>query len=355
MKFKLGKKIISKNSPTYFIADIAANHDGILSRAIKLIDLAKESGADAVKFQHHDVSKYVSDYGFKKLGQKLSHQKKWKKSIFQVYKEAEVPRKWTETLANHCKKIDITFMSTPYDLDTAEYLKKFIPAFKIGSGDLAWDDMLNKILSTKKPFFVATGASTMKEVEHAVKIITKKKINFCLMQCNTNYTGSNENFRYINLNVLKTYKKKFPDVLLGLSDHTPGHETVLGSIMLGARVIEKHFTDNTKRPGPDHPFSMDPKTWRLMIDSSRNLESALGDGIKKVENNEKKTVVLQRRATRAIRNIKKGEKITRQDIEYQRPCPKEAITPNNSKKIFEKKIKRNIKSGDFLRKNDFNY
>ena len=125
--------------------------------------------------------------------------------------------------------------------------------------------------------------------------------------------------------------------------------------MLGARVIEKHFTDNTKRPGPDHPFSMDPKTWRLMIDSSRNLESALGDGIKKVENNEKKTVVLQRRATRAIRDIKKGEKITRQDIEYQRPCPKEAITPNNSKKIFEKKIKRNIKSGDFLRKNDFNY
>ena len=352
IEFKLGKKIISQHSPTYFIADIAANHDGNLKRAIKLINLAKENGADAVKFQHHDVSKYVSDYGFKKLGQKLSHQKKWKKSIFQVYRDAEVPRKWTETLANHCKKIDITFMSTPYDLDTVDHLNKFIPAFKIGSGDLAWDDMINKILSTKKPFFIATGASTIKEVEHAVNII-KKKTNFCLMQCNTNYTGSPDNFKYINLNVLKTYRKKFPNILLGLSDHTPGHETVLGSIMLGAKVIEKHFTDDTNRPGPDHPFSMDPNTWKLMVDNSRNLENAIGDGIKRVEQNEKKTVVLQRRATRVIRDIKKGQKITRLDIEYQRPCPVNAITPNQSKKIFNKKIKRNIKNGDFLKKNDF--
>ena len=111
-------------------------------------------------------------------------------SIFQVYKDAEVPQKWTETLANHCKKIDITFMSTPYDLDTVDHLNKFIPAFKIGSGDLAWDDMINKILSTKT-FFIATGASTMKEVEHAVKLL-KEKNKFCLMQCNTNYTGSSK-------------------------------------------------------------------------------------------------------------------------------------------------------------------
>jgi len=354
MKIKLGKKIISKNSPTYFIADIAANHDGNLQRAIKLINLAKKSGADAVKFQHHDVTKYVSDYGFKRLGNKLSHQKKWKKTIFEVYKDAEVPRKWTQTLINHCKKIDITFMSTPYDLDTTDYLNKYMPAFKVGSGDLAWDDMLIKIASKKKPFFVATGASTMKEVEHAVKVLKKKRVKFCLMQCNTNYTGSKENFKFINLNVLKIYKKKFPKILLGLSDHTPGHETVLGSIVLGAKVIEKHFTDDTQRKGPDHPFSMDPQTWRLMVDSSRNLENSLGNGIKKVEGNELETVVLQRRATRAIKNLKKGQKILRKDIEYQRPCPQNALTPNESKKIFGKKIKRNINNGDYLKKNDFN-
>jgi N-acetylneuraminate synthase len=353
MKIKLGKKIISKNSPTYFIADIAANHDGNLQRAIRLISLAKESGADAVKFQHHDVTKYVSDYGFKRLGNKLSHQKKWKKTIFEVYKDAEVPRKWTQVLINHCKKIDITFMSTPYDLDTVDYLYKYMPAFKVGSGDLAWDDMLMKIASKKKPFFVATGASTMKEVEHAVKILKKKKVKFCLMQCNTNYTGSKENFKFINLNVLKTYKKKFPKILLGLSDHTPGHETVLGSIVFGAKVIEKHFTDNTQRKGPDHPFSMDPQTWRLMVDSSRNLENSLGNGIKKVERNELETVVLQRRATRSIKDLKKGQRILRKDIEYQRPCPLNALTPNESKKKIGKKIKKNINNGDYLKKSDF--
>ena len=353
MKIKLGKKIISENSPTYFIADIAANHDGSLKRAIKLISLAKENGADAVKFQHHDVTKYVSDYGFKRLRNKLSHQKKWKKTIFEVYKDAEVPRKWTQNLINHCKKIDITFMSTPYDLDTVDYLYKYMPAFKVGSGDLAWDDMLMKVASKRKPFFVATGASTMKEVEHAVKILKKKKVKFCLMQCNTNYTGSRENFKFINLNVLKTYKNKFPKTLLGLSDHTPGHETVLGSIILGAKVIEKHFTDDTQRRGPDHPFSMDPQAWRLMVESSRNLENSLGNGIKKVEGNELETVVLQRRATRSIKNLKKGQKILRKDIEYQRPCPRNALTPNESKKIFGKKIKRNINNGDYLRKSDF--
>lgn len=355
MIIKIRKHKISKDSPTYFIADVAANHDGSLSRAIKLINLAKESGADAVKFQHHNVKKYVSDYGFKNLGKKLSHQEKWKKSVFQVYKEAEVPRKWTETLIKHCKKINITFLSTPYDLDTVDYLNNYMLAFKIGSGDLAWDEMLKKISSKNKPIFIATGASSMKEVRHAVSILKKKKSKFCLMQCNTNYTGSDENFRYINLNVLKTYKKKFPNILLGLSDHTPGYETVLGAIALGAKVIEKHFTDNTKRPGPDHPFSMDPVTWRSMVDSSRNLERALGDGIKKVEKNEIKTVVLQRRATRVIKNIKKKQSITIQDIEYQRPCPQNAITPNDSKKIFGKRIKRTIKSGDHLRQTDFDY
>lgn len=353
MLIKIKNHTISKKSPTYFIADIAANHDGSLSRAIKLINLAKKSGADAVKFQHHDVRKYVSDFGFKNLGKKLSHQKKWKKSIFQVYKDAEVPRKWTETLVKHCKKIKITFMSTPYDLDTADYLNRYMPAFKIGSGDLAWDAMLKKLSSKKKPIFVATGASTLKEVRHAVKILKGSKTKFCLMQCNTNYTGSDENFNFINLNVLNTFKKEFPEILLGLSDHTPGHETVLGAITLGARVVEKHFTDDTKRAGPDHPFSMDPETWRAMINSSRKLEKALGDGIKTVEKNELNTVVLQRRATRVIKNLYKGQKLSFDDIEFQRPCPQDSIIPNDAKKFIGKKVKRNIKSGDYLRKKDF--
>ena len=128
--------------------------------------------------------------------------------------------------------------------------------------------------------------------------------------------------------MLKTYKALFPDAVLGLSDHTHGHETVLGAVTLGARAIEKHFTDDTSRRGPDHPFSMDPKTWSAMVQSTRLLERALGRTLKKVEDNEKDTVVLQRRAIRLKKTLKAGEILERDMIEFQRPCPEEAIQPN---------------------------
>ena len=185
----IGKKKIGLDFPTYFIADIAANHDGDIIRAKKLIKLAKESGADAVKFQHHDVTKYVSDYGFKSLGEKFSHQSKWEKTIFQVYKDAEVPVSWTEELKNFCHNIDIDFFSTPYDLDMVEHLKRFVPAFKIGSGDVTWEAMLEKIANTGKPVLFASGAANLAEVIRAVNVLTGINNQVLLMQCNTNYTA----------------------------------------------------------------------------------------------------------------------------------------------------------------------
>ena len=270
-EIKIGKHVIGYNHPTYFIADIAANHDGDLERAKKLILLAKESGADAVKFQHHDVSKYVSDYGFKSLGNKFSHQSKWKKTIFEVYKDAEVPRNWTTELKDYCNKIDITFFTTPYDLDTVDFINPYVPAFKIGSGDVAWHAMLRKIASTDKPVIFATGAATIQEVTDAVSIIKEYTNNFILMQCNTNYTGAYENFNHINLNVLKTFKNKFPKAILGLSDHTKGHSTVLGALALGGTIFEKHFTDDNRREGPDHKFAMNPESWKEMVEKANEL------------------------------------------------------------------------------------
>ena len=152
------------------------------------------------------------------------------------------------------------------------------------------------------------------------------------MQCNTNYTGNIENMKYVNLNVLKMYAVIYPDMLLGLSDHTPGHATVLGAITLGARAVEKHFTSDTRREGPDHAFSMDPVTWRDMVDRARELESAMGTGIKRVEENEQETVVLQQRCLRLTRDIKAGEQIGESDVEALRPAPRGAYRP------FEKNI-----------------
>jgi sialic acid synthase SpsE len=346
---QINARKIGDEYPTYFVADIAANHDGDLGRAKELILLAKSAGADAVKFQHHDVKKYVSDHGFKSLGGKFSHQQKWEKSIFEVYKDAEVPQSWTKELFAFCKLHDVDFFSTPYDLDMVDHLDEYVPAYKIGSGDLNWHAMLEKVAKTNKPIIIATGASNIGEVDAAINVIRKHNNEIVLMQCNTNYTGAVQNFKYINLNVISTYGVMFPDVILGLSDHTPGHVTTLGAIALGARVVEKHFTDDTKRPGPDHPFSMDFNTWKNMVDDSRILELSMGEYQKKVQDNEIETSVLQRRAIRTVVDINAGDRLTLEMVQYQRPAPSNAISINDINLLLGKTAQKNILAGDYIR------
>ena len=189
----------------------------------------------------------------------------------------------------------------------------------------------------------------MDEVDIAMRAALKHTNDIVLMQCNTNYTASLENFKYINLNVLNEYKNRFPNTILGLSDHTPGHATVLGAVSLGARVIEKHFTDDTSREGPDHKFSMDFSTWKDMVDRTRELEFALGSGNKRVEDNEKETVVIQRRSLRIKKNMSAGQKIFEKDIEALRPCPENAIEPYYIKKVNGKTLIKDIEAGDCIR------
>ena len=309
----------------YFIADIAANHDGDINRAKKLCLLAKESGANAVKFQHFKASTIVSDKGFKDLGSNLSHQSSWGKSIYEVYQDASVPLDWTPELKSYCDEIEIDFFTTPYDLDYVDYLDQYVSMYKIGSGDITWTQLLNKVAQKNKSVLLASGASDISDVIRAMDILLSYDIPVTLMQCNTNYTVNEENFKYINLNVLKTYASMYPNITLGLSDHTLGHETVLGAVALGATFIEKHFTDDNNRKGPDHKFSMNPDTWKQMVISTRLLESALGNSIKRVEYNEKETSILQRRSIRVNKDLKVGHEITENDICYVRPCPKDAF------------------------------
>lgn len=346
--FKIDEKEIGPKSPAYFIADLAANHDGELNRAKDLISLAKEAGADAVKFQHFKAEKIVSDYGFRTLGNQLSHQSKWEKSVYEVYQDASIDWQWTEELCNYSKREKIHFFSSPYDFEYVDKLEEFVPAYKIGSGDITWDEMLIYIAKKVKPVILATGASRLQEVVHAVETLQEYNSQVALLQCNTNYTGSRENFKYISLNVLKAFQVLFPDIVLGLSDHTPGCSTVLGAIALGAKIIEKHFTDDNNRPGPDHSFSMNPKTWRDMVERSKELELSLGNTIKKMEPNEKDTVVLQRRCLRAARDLQEGHVILESDIEVLRPAPREAIQPNHKNDIIGRQLKSKIVFGEFF-------
>jgi sialic acid synthase SpsE len=348
-EIKIENKIIGMGHPTYFIADVAANHDGDIERAKDLIYLCAEAGADAAKFQHFTASTIVSDQGFEALGGRQSHQSKWKKSVFDVYQDASINQDWTPILKETCNKAGITFLTSPYSYELVDKVDDFLSAYKIGSGDITWLGIVDYIASKNKPVLLATGASTLSEVDMAISTLLRQTNDIVLMQCNTNYTASLENFKYINLNVLKEYSRKYPDIILGLSDHTPGHATVLGAVTLGACVIEKHFTDDVSRGGPDHKFSMDFKTWKDMVDRTRELENSLGLEIKKVEDNELETVVLQRRAIRVNRDMVRGEVIQKDDLEFLRPCPKDALPPYKLEDVLDKTLVENVKSGDYIK------
>lgn len=348
-KFDIKRRWIGDGTPTYFVADIAANHDGDLERAKALIHLAAEAGTDAAKFQNFRAEKIVSDYGFTHMGGQVSHQAKWKKSVFQVYQEASIPWDWTPALKKECDKAGIDYFSAPYDLEAIDMLEPYMNLYKIGSGDITWTEALLKIASKGKPVLLATGASDIGEVQRAVRAILAVNPQLVLMQCNTNYTGSIENLKHVHLNALKTFRASFPEVVLGLSDHTPGHATVLGAVALGATVIEKHFTDDTKRVGPDHGFSMDPKTWREMVDRTRELEAALGGSAKIVADNEVDTIVIQRRCLRAARALRAGTVLTRDMIDVLRPAPRDGIFPYDLEKVIGQRVRFDMEAGEHFR------
>lgn len=347
--FKIGERAVGDGHATYFIADIAANHDGSLERAKKLIQLAAKAGADAAKFQHFRAEKIVSDFGFRSLGVQESHQAKWRESVFEVYREASLPWEWTPELKAACDQAGIEFLSTPYDFEAANMLDPYVRAFKIGSGDITWIEMLDHVARKKKPVILSTGASSIEDVRRASDALTPICPRFALLQCNTNYTGEADNLNHIHLNVLRSYRQIFPQAVLGLSDHTPGHSTVLGAVALGARIIEKHFTDDIEREGPDHAFAMTPVAWREMVARTRELEQALGSADKRVNDNEKETIVLQRRCLRAARDLPAGKRLERSDIEILRPAPHDAIPPHEIDRAIGRRLVGSMARGQDFR------
>lgn len=347
--FKLGKRKIGLNETTYFISDIGANHDGDLERAKDLIYKCAEAGADAAKFQNFKVDKIVSKYGFENLKGKFGHQSIWEKPVYDVYKDASISLDWTPILKDTCDKAGIAYFTSAYDFESVDSVSPYVAMYKIGSGDITWLKIIEYIAKKGKPVLIATGASNIEDVKRAMTVLQKSNNKIVLMQCNTNYTGIRDNFKYINLNVLKSYKQLFPDVILGLSDHTLGHATVLGAVTLGARVIEKHFTDDNNREGPDHKFAMNPASWKGMVERTRELEDALGNGEKIIENNEVETVIIQRRSLRAIRNIDKSSILKKNDIIPLRPCPKDGIPPYKINEVLGKMAKVQITKGDYIK------
>jgi len=351
MSIKIGNTIISKNGKPYFIADIAANHDGDIERAFRLIELAKEAGADVAKFQNFKAHLIVSKNGFDQMP-KQTHQSAWSKSVYEVYEDASVADEWTVRLKEKCDEVGIEYMTSPYDFASVDWADQYSNAFKIGSGDITWTDMLQYVAKKNKPVLLATGAADIADVERAMDVIMPINNQIVLMQCNTNYTAEYENYKYINLNVLSKYKEKYPKAILGLSDHTFGHSTVLGAFALGARVFEKHFTDDNSRSGPDHKFAMNPITWRNMVNACMELYYAMGDGEKKVEENEKASRVVQQRAFYFQKDLEAETVITEDDIFPVRPLQEGGFYPYEKELIVGKKLRHAVKKDTCVKRGD---
>lgn len=340
-EIKFGDQLVGKDHPSYFIAEIGANFDNSLSKAKELCSAAKEAGADCAKFQSFVSEKIVSARGFAKMQLKGVHGS-WGRPVNEVFKDAEFPREWHSEINDYCKKIGIHFSTSPYDSEAVDLCMQLdVPFIKIGSGEITWLEMIEKIAATQKPVVLATGDATLAEIDDAVSVIesTGNK-QIILLQCITNYPSMIES---ANINVLKTYQSAF-DILTGYSDHSPGDVVILGSIALGGCLVEKHFTLNKKDKGPDHPHSMDLNDFKTMITRVRQLELAMGSTRKFVVEEEAETVTVQRRGLYATQNIEKGAVIKLSDVVELRPAL--GILPKYKSHIIGKIAGATIQAGD---------
>ena len=350
MEIKLGNKLIGDGHPAYIIAEVGSNFDGNFDRAKRLIELAKDAGADSVKFQYFYTSKIICPEGFKGNS---SFQSKWKKSVAEVYKEAEFPREWQKSLIKYSKERGIDFSSSPYDFDAVDLMSESeIPYIKIGSGEITNIPFLKYVAKKGKPVILATGASDMDEIKEAVEAIRSEgNSEIILLQCVTNYPSP---VKDANIRAMQLLREKF-GCLVGYSDHTndPGNIVPLGAVALGACVIEKHFTDDRTRNGPDHPFAMDHHQFKSMVQEVRLLEASLGEKEKKVYPSEVETKILQRRGIHAAKDIVKGKILEKSDLEILRPAPEGGVLPKDYENALGKKIKRSLKKGETLLYGDF--
>lgn len=388
MKFKIGNHKIGKEQPVYFIADIASNHNGDLQKAKDLIHACAESRVNAIKMQNFTAESIVSDYGFKHLSSVKTHQSQWKTSVFDSYKAASIPLDWTLELKELANKLGMDYFTSPYSPELTQAVAPHVSAFKLGSGDITWHQQIEYMASFGKPLIIATGASNLEEVKMAVTSAQKHTEDIILMQCNTNYTANKkeaievtkERFSNINLKVLATYADLWPEMPLGLSDHTHGDLTVLGAVGLyNCCAVEKHFTLDSSQEGQDHPFSMMPNEWLKMVeqteilkkninstdsfeerynkvkaiaDDAAYLDLIIGDGKKEISANELNTSIVQRRAIRLKHKLEKGSSLTEEDLIVLRPCPKDAFAPYQIEEILGKTINRTIEKGDCLKLGD---
>ncbi len=330
---------------TFIIAEAGVNHNGSLELARKMIDAAVEAGADAVKFQTFKAEKVVSRYA-----PKAEYQKKTTnagESQLEMIKKLELDAAAHQTLIDYCKKKNIRFLSTPFDLESIDLLNELgLDIFKIPSGEITNLPYLRKIGDLKKETILSTGMADLEEIEDALDVLTgagTKLKDITVLHCNTEYPTPMQD---VNLKAMQTIKSAFPGTHVGYSDHTEGIEVPIAAVAMGATIIEKHFTLDKNMEGPDHKASLEPNELKTMVCAIRNVEKVLGNGIKKPSPSELKNKLIVRKSIVAAQAIAAGEKFTNHNLTVKRPGT--GLSPMKWDEVVGKTAIKNYSRDDLI-------
>lgn len=312
-EIKIGRHIISNDSPTYMVAEMSANHNMDFNRAKAIIKAAKESGADAIKIQTYtpDTITIDSDMpAFRTNGI-------WKgETLYELYKKAYTPWEWQEELRDYANELEIDFFSSPFDLTAVDFLEGLeVPAYKVASFEINDIPFIRKIARIQKPIIISTGIAHIEDIDLALRTCKEEKNdNVILLKCISSYPAPYEN---MNLNVIPNMQQTF-DCVCGLSDHSMGTEIPVAAVALGARVIEKHFTLSRQDGGEDSLFSMEPQEFKEMVKQIRNVEKALGKVTYELNQSQLESRIYSR-SLFVVKDIKQGEKFTEDNVKSIRP------------------------------------
>jgi sialic acid synthase len=342
-KITLDGKVIQDSSACYVIAEIGHNHQGKLETAKEMFRVAKECGADAVKLQKRDNRSLFTKAGYEKpydnpnsYGETYGEHREYLEFGWIEYKE----------LLDYAKEIGITMFSTAFDFNSADFLEKLdIPIYKIASGDLKNIPLLTHIAGFQKPMILSTGGGTMEDVNRAYDAVMPINQQLCILQCTAGYPAE---FNELNLRVISTFRERFPTVTVGLSSHDNGIAMAVAAYMLGARVVEKHFTLNHTWKGTDHAFSLEPIGFRKLVRDLQRTKAAVGDGVKRVHESEVKPITKMGKKMVAARDLPAGYMIRREDIAIK--SPGDGLPPYEIDKVIGRVTRQAIKEDD-----DINY
>jgi sialic acid synthase len=338
-KHLLDGKVIQDNSDCYTIAEIGHNHQGKIETAMEMFRVAKECGADAVKLQKRDNRSLFTKAGYTRLydnpnsyGETYGEHREFLEFSQDEYKE----------LIDYTKEIGVTLFATAFDINSADFLAKLdMPVYKLASGDLKNIPLLTHIAEFQKPMIVSTGGGTMEDVNRAYDAVMPINQQLCILQCTAGYPAE---FDELNLNVITTFRERFPNTTIGLSSHDNGISMSVAAYMLGARVVEKHFTLNHTWKGTDHAFSLEPTGFRKLVRDLQRTRVAMGDGIKRTYDSEVKPITNMGKKLVAARDLPVGHMIQREDIAIK--SPGDCLPPYEIDKIIGRLTSAAMKEDD---------